>query len=199
MDTDRLYIVKRTLINPKDSAERTVNIALPATFANLAAAKKAAKFLLGKEGYEADSFSHYDVNDDSLEWKQGNNVIVYARGPSKEDFYVEIEIVSDDIGLQADKNGRVKAPLYHVLQTVIYHDKDRPERRPTSIVRGTHTRPQLAQKQALGLLLKDHSKEDFDEYEEYSDERESPFGVDVLVHAVKNGNQEIFVSIVSDH
>lgn len=114
-------------------------------------------------------------------------------------FYVEIEIISDYIGLQADNNDWVKTPLYHVLQTIIYHNKDRPERRPTSIVRGIHTRPQLAQKQALGLLLKDCSKEDFNKYEEYSDERESPFGVDVVVHAVKNRYQEIFVSIVSDH
>lgn len=198
MDTDRLYIIKRTLMNPKDSPERTVNIALPATFTNLAAAKKAAKLLLGKEGYEADAFSHYDVNEDSPEWKHGNNVIVFARGLSKEVFYIEIEMVPDYIGLQADKNDRVKAPLYHVLQTVIHHDKNQPERRPTSVVRGIHTRPQLAQKQALGLLLKDHSEEDFDKYEEYSDEKESPFGLDVLVHAVKNGKEEFFVSVVSD-
>lgn len=63
-------------MNSKDLAERTVNIALPATFANLAAAKKAAKLLLGKEGYGADFFSHYEVNDDSPQWKHGNNVIV---------------------------------------------------------------------------------------------------------------------------
>ncbi|KAF3047177.1 hypothetical protein E8E12_011559 [Didymella heteroderae] len=199
MDIDRLYVVKRTLlIDQKNTAERTMNIALPATFADLAAAKKMAQLLLGKEGYETDYFSQYDVNNNSPEWKHGDNVIVYARGPSKELFYVEVETIPDYIGLQADNKGRVKAPLYHVLQTVVSH-RDRSGSRPTSIVRGTHTRSQLAQKQALGLLLNDHSKADFDQYEEYSDDKESPFGADVVVHAIKDGDQEIFVSIIPDH
>lgn len=200
MAIDNLYVVKRTFIDPKTPNEPTVNIALPATFTDLEAAKNEARTLLSKEGYETDFFSKYDVNDDSAKWTHGDGTIVYAKGPSEELLQVEVDTVPDYIGLQADSRGRVKAPLYHVLQSVIDYNNDRSGFRRTSIVEGIHTRREIARRQAQSVLLDDSVKrEDFVEYNEYSDDVESPFGADVVIHAVKEGGQNVLVSVISDH
>lgn len=200
MAIDNLYVVKRTFLDPKNPTEYAVSIALPATFTDLAAAKNEARSLLSKEGYEADFFSKYDVNDGTTSWTHGDGVIVYAEGPSGELWYVEVQTVPDYIGLQADSKGRVKAPLYHVLQSVIDYNNDRSGSQRSSIIEGIHTRLELARKQALRVLLDDSvTKEDFVEYDEYSEDAESPFGADVVVHAVKEGGQNVLVSVISDH
>lgn len=199
MAIDNLYVVKKTFVDPKNPAETSFIITLPATFTDLAAAKKEARALLIKEGFETDFFSQYDVNGGSTEWKHGDGVIVYARGPSEELLYVEVNTVPDYIGLQSNSNGRVRAPLYHVLQTIVDYNNDRSGSQRTSIIEGTHTRLELARKQALRVLLDANvKKEDFVEYNEYLD-AESPFGEDVVVHAVKGGGQNVLVAVISDH
>lgn len=200
MSTDSLYIVKRTVSKPTTPTEPTVDIALPATFTNLQAAKNEARTLLAKEGYEKESFTTYDVNDGSKEWKHGDGVIVFAKGGAEEVIKVEIDTVPDTLGLQADSTGRVKAPLYHVLQTVIEYNNDRSGCERYSIVQGTHTNPELARKEALRVLLDDDvTEKDFAEYDEYVDDAERPYGDDVVVHAVKEGGQNVLVSVISDY
>jgi hypothetical protein len=104
------------------------------------------------------------------------------------------------IGLQSDDSGRVIVPLHHVLLVVIDYDKDRSGSQRYSVVEGTHTRRQLACKYALRVLLdKDVKKEDFVEYDEYKMDGEGSFGADVLVHAVKEGGQNMLVYVISDH
>lgn len=200
MTTDNLYVVKRTVFNPKSPTEPTIDIALPATFTDLKAAKIKARTVLAEEGYEKEYFSIYDLNDDSKEWKYGDGVIVYAEGLAKEVLKVEIDTVPDTLGLQADSTGCVKAPLYHVLQTIIEYNNDRSGSQRYSIIEGTHTNPNIARKEALKVLLDNNvTKEDFVVYEEYLGHTEGPYGENVLVHAVKEGGCNLLVSVISDH
>jgi hypothetical protein len=118
----------------------------------------------------------------------------------KHEVKVEIDTVPNLIGVQADDTGRVKAPLYHVLLVVIEYDKDRSGSQRYSVVEGTHTRRQLACEHALQVLLdEDIKKKDFVEYDEYKGDGKGLFGADVMVHAVKEGGQNILVSVISDH
>jgi hypothetical protein len=84
MATQDLYIVKQTIFDPKLRSEPTVNVTLPATFTDLQVAKKMARTLIAKDGYDTDFLPVYDVNDGSKEWKHGDAVFVYAEGPSGE-------------------------------------------------------------------------------------------------------------------
>jgi len=199
MTTESLYVVKRTFVDPKNPAEPTFNVALPATFTDLKAAKNEARATLIKEGYDPDFFSEYDVNDNSKEWKHGDGVVVYAQGPADELFKVEINTVPKSFEPQADSTGRVQTPLYHVLQTIIEYDSDRSGSQRYSIVEGTYTSSEIAQEEGLRVLLDGNvTKEDFVEYNEYLDGAEGPFGADVIIHAVKEGGQNVLVSVISN-
>ena len=113
---------------------------------------------------------------------------------------MEIDTVPDLIGLQADDTGRVKTPLHHVLLVVIEYDKDRSGSQRYSVVEGTHTQRHLALEHALRVLLdEDMEKKDFVEYDEYKGDGKGLFGADVMVHAVKEGGQNMLVSVISDH
>lgn len=200
MSNDNLYVVKRTIINPKSPTGPTFSVTLPAVFTDLQAAKEEAKSVLRNEGYDVEFFPVYEVkNVLQEEWKHADSVVVYARGPSDEQFKVEIDTVPNTLHLKGDNSGRVKERLYYVLQTIIEYNEDRSGTERYSIVMGSCVSRQQAQEQALRVLLSEDTKqEDFVEYDEYADGSEGPFGADVVVHAVKEGGQNILVSIVAD-
>jgi hypothetical protein len=194
-----LYVVKRTFLNTNNPGQLEVDVALPATFTNLNAAKSEARNILAWEGYETGFFPLYDVNDGTKAWKHGDGVMVYAEGPSGERLKVEIDTVPNALGRQGESTERVQTPLYHVLQTVIDYDVDRSGAQRFSFVQGSFTSVEQAREYALSVLLDaDMSKEDFVEYDEYSDSTEGLFGPDVVVHAVKEGGQNVLVSVVSE-
>ncbi|KAH7112504.1 hypothetical protein B0J11DRAFT_542524 [Dendryphion nanum] len=198
MTAENLYVVKRTIFNPNTPFEPSFDVALPATFTDLRAAKIEAENTLVKEGYEARFFSVYDVNDGSKEWKHGDGVIVYAKGPSQELLKVEIDTVPNLLRLGSGADGRIEPPLHHVLQTIIEYDNDRSGTQRYSIIEGTYTNPTVAREQALGALLGNGTKkEDFVQYDEFTD-GDAPFGSDVVVHAVKEGGQNVLVAVISD-
>jgi hypothetical protein len=83
------------------------------------------------------------------------------------------------------------------LLVVIEYDKDRSGSQRYSVVEGTYTRRQLACEHALRVLLDENVKRgDFVEYDEYNGDGEGSFGADVLVHAVKEGGQNMLVSVI---
>jgi hypothetical protein len=64
---------------------------------------------------------------------------------------------------------------------------------------GLHTRQELARHEALQVLLDENiRKEDFIEYDEYSEGAEGPFGIDTLVHAVWEDDVNVLVSVISN-
>ncbi|KAL5401171.1 hypothetical protein PMIN03_011743 [Paraphaeosphaeria minitans] len=197
-DESTLYIVKRTILDPRNPSGLTSTTTLPATFTSLPPAKAEAKALLPKQGYDTDFFAQYEVKSDSEEWKHGEGVIVYAEAPSGEVFKVGIDTVPNLAGLKADDGGRVMQPLYHVVQTLVEYDSDRSGTARYVIVEGTYAERGQAREQALNALLdEDVTKEDFVEYNEYDAGSEGPFGADVVVHAVKEGGENIMVSVTA--
>ncbi|KAF1965382.1 hypothetical protein BU23DRAFT_561119 [Bimuria novae-zelandiae CBS 107.79] len=199
-EQESLFVVKRTILDPKHPTGLSFNITLPATFTDLQAAKAEAKALLSKEGYDTDFFTPYKAKSDPSDWKYGDGVIVFAKAPSGEVFKVEIDTVQNSAGLQSDASGKVQQPLYHVLQTLIEYNDDRSGSERYTIVEGTYTDRRHASDQALRVLLDtDMKREDFVEYDEYTDGTEGPFGPDVIVHAVKEGGENVLVSVVADH
>lgn len=119
MANDNLYVVKRTFFNPRDPAEQSFHVTVPATCTDLNVAKKEAKMALTREGYEADFFSVYDVNNGRDGWKHGDGVVVYAEGQGGEVLTVAIDTIPNTHGLRAGRSGRVEQLPYHILQTVI--------------------------------------------------------------------------------
>jgi len=199
-EQDRLYVLKRTILDPKNPRELTFKIALPETFTDLKAAKAEAKVLLAKEGYDVDFFDTYETKVDPLNWKYGDGVQVFAKAPSGEEFKVEIDTVKNSEGLKSDDSGKVLQPLHHVLQTIVEYHDDQSGAKRESIVEGTYADRRKACDRALRVLLDpDLTKEDYAEYDEYVDGTEKPFGPDVFVHAVKETGENLLVSVIADH
>ena len=199
-EQDSLFVVKRTILDPKNPTGLSFNIALPATFTDLQAAKVESKALLSKEGYDTEFFTPYEVKSDPSDWKYGDGVIVFAKAPSGEMFKVEIDTVQNSAGLQSDASGKVQQPLYHVVQTLVEYNNDRSGSERRTVVEGTYADQGQARDQALRVLLDTYLKrEDFIEYDEYIDSTEGPFGPDVIVHAVKEGGENVLVSVIADH
>jgi hypothetical protein len=198
MAESNIYLVKRTYTDLKNPSEIAYRVAIPSTFTDLKAAKTAALATLIDEGYERGFFPVYEVNNrDAAQWTHGDGVMVYAEGPDHEIFTVEIETRPNDAHFEADDTGRVRRPLHHVLQTTVDYNDDRSGSKRESMVEGTHMMRSLAESQALRVLLDaDVRKEDFVEFDEYT-EGERPFGEDVIVHAVKDGGENILVSVVT--
>lgn len=200
MSTETLYVVKRTFVDPKAQVEPKFNVAFPATFTKLETAKTQAVRIPLEEGYEKGLFLTFEVNDGTRPWKHGDGVIVYAEGPSGELLKVEIEAIPNNMHLHSNAAGRVRTPLWHVVETIIDYNNDRSGLQRYTSVQGTHATREAAYKQALTVLLPEGevTKEDFVEYNEYDGSVEGIFGADVVVHAVQEGGQNLLISVVSD-
>ncbi|KAK7178652.1 hypothetical protein PSPO01_15306 [Paraphaeosphaeria sporulosa] len=197
-DDSTLYVVKRTVLDPRNPSGLTSTTTLPATLTSLPAAKAEAKALLPQEGYDTDFFKIYEVKSDPEKWKYGEGVMVYAEAPSGEVFKVGIDTVPNLAGLKAGDQGRVLQPLYHVVQTLVEYGDDRSGTERYAVVEGTYADKGEARERALKVLLDENvGKEDFVEYDEYDEDGERPFGGDVVVHAVKEGGENILVSNAS--
>jgi hypothetical protein len=118
MADSNLYVVTLTFFNLRN-LEQSLIVTVPATCTNLKAAKKEAKVVLAREGYDIRYFSVYNVDDGYNEWKYGDGVIVHAEGPGGEVFDVAIDNIPNTHGLRAGHSGRVKQLPYHILQTII--------------------------------------------------------------------------------
>lgn len=198
-DQDTLFVVKRTILDPRKPSGLTSTTTLPATLTDLHAAKAEAKDLLRKEGYDTEFFTRYEVKKDTEDWKHGEGVIVFAQAPSGEVFKVGLDTVPNLSGLQSDASGKVLQPLYHVVQTLVEYNSDRSGSEQYTIVEGTYADRGHAHAHALRVLLDaDVTNEDFVEYDEYVDGGEGPFGPDVVVHAVKEGGENVLVSVTAD-
>ncbi|KIW03921.1 uncharacterized protein PV09_04762 [Verruconis gallopava] len=200
-DNASLFVVKRTFYDEKPHGlEPEYKIALPATFVDLKAAKAFAKEVLKQEGYDVDLLPVYEVNNDPSNWKHGDGVIVYAKGPEGELLEVSIDTIANTSGLKAEEQtGRLPKPLFHVVQTIVDYNEDRSGAKRTCMVEATFDTEKAAIEYGLTVLLdEDTTKSDFVQYEEYKDGNQSGFGQDIIVHAIKEGGQNFFVSVLSE-
>ncbi|KAB5514884.1 hypothetical protein GE09DRAFT_980439 [Coniochaeta sp. 2T2.1] len=200
MDYENLYIVKRTTVDPNSPAEPAFNTAIPAVFTNLVPAKVEARATLFNEGYERDDFTIYDVNTGQETWCHGDGVIVYAEALSGQVFKVEVETITNTSRLEPDDDARIRRPLHHVLQTIVHYNEDRSGSIRDSIIEGTYVSRDAAEAHAFRVLLDNRTnKDDFIQYNEYPQVSDRPFGADILVHAVKEGGENILVSVISSY
>jgi hypothetical protein len=199
-DIGDLYVVKRTFTDTRNvGPEPTYKVAILASFTSLASAKAFARNALKEEGYDIELLPVYETNNDAATWKHGDGVLVHAEGLDGVVIEVSLDTTGNSLGLKSDSTGRVVTPLFHVLQTLIYYDEDRSGAKRASVVEGTfETRKKAANYARRVLLDADVSKSDFAEYDEYDDGTVSPFGDDVIVHAVKEGGQNILVAVVTE-
>ncbi|USP76228.1 hypothetical protein yc1106_03502 [Curvularia clavata] len=196
--TDNLFVVKKTTVNPNSPGEPMFSVTLHKTYESLPLAKQAAKVLLKEQGYDTEFFIGYHVKEESSEWKYGDGILVYGEASPGEIIKVEIDTVNNSERLVADSTGEIRPPIYHVLQTVVRYDKDRSGSERYSVVEGTYGDRDQARKKAREVLLDENvRKEDFAEYDEYNEDLEGAFGPDCVVHAVKEGGENILVSVVA--
>jgi hypothetical protein len=91
-DHQLLYHVKRTIIDfSQDPSGATQTTDILNTFTNLDAAKSVALASLFNQGYLKDDFTKYEENDRTRELKHRDGVMVFAKGPSRREFYIDLD------------------------------------------------------------------------------------------------------------
>ena len=199
---DLVYHLKCDIIDyysDPSSLTRTTNIY--GTYISLPLAKAAARSCLKTAGYEPSEFSIYAEKSDPENWRYGEDVLVYAKAPSRTEFRVHVEVTSDNpTDLNANEQGEVEGHLYYVLQTRIDYNTDRTGGNQESVVEGVHRGREEAEKAAYGALLDEAegvTKKSFAEFDRADDFGEGgwPYGDDVLVHAVGTSGENFKVEV----
>lgn len=197
---ENLYLIKLTAINlKKEPAGSAQDVSIKGTFTSLPAAKAFCKTLLTSLGYDKEFFPTYDVRSEYAgDWPHGDGVQVYASVPDSEIFKVELETEPNKFGLKAEgEDGRILRELWHVLQVTIHYNIDRSGAKRDSTVEGSYETVQQARQAALAALLdEDVTKENFAEYDEFKDQKDWPYGEDVVVHAVGQSGENYLVKVL---
>ena len=199
--SDVLHNVKSTMVDyHHDSAGARQKVQIAGTYTDLREAKEAAKSALYSLGYDRNFFEEYHVQDTDFSWPHSGNVLVYARAPTGEDFTVEIETVSNTLKQPwktADRGSRVNQVLFYVLQSRIDYELEHAGVERISSIYGIYYSAEDADRAARNALLEENlSKEDFAEYEEFTNQPDWAFGDDVMVHAVGKNGVRFLVTVV---
>jgi hypothetical protein len=175
------------------------------THATVESAKNSAATVIPKLGYEESDFDIYEERPKvGGEWKHGDGVVVYAKAPAGQEFFVGIDTKLNSGDLPAKEDGSLVLPqgvdhLHYVLQTVIEYRGD--DQAATTEIQGSYVKRTVALEGAKSCLLdSDITEGDFAEYDARDDlgERDDwPYGEDVLVHAVANSGENYLVSVKS--
>jgi len=202
-DLENLYHVKRTITDyaeDKSGATRTVDIL--GTYVSLEAAKKAARNGLKDEGYLPDDFDIYEEKSNAENWTHGDGVLVYARAPAGQEFFVRLDTKPNVSGYQGNAEGRVQDEPYYVLQTRIDYNNDRIGGLQSTEVEGTYGNQAKAIEAAKKTLLDENegvTKEWFAEYDEKpEDDGEWEYGDDVYVRAVGPNGENFTVAVKTE-
>jgi len=199
---DTLYTVKTTLTDyhhDKTGALQQVQIA--GTYTSLTEAKEAAKTALYKLGYSKEDLPIYDIKtaSNAETWTFGEGVLVHARAPTNEDFFVVIETTPNVFKIQSNgASSLVTEKLSYVLQTTIHYDVDASGAKRETTIEGIYTSRGHAIKAAKKVMLEDGvvEKKVYTEWDENSGQKDWSFGENVYVHAVAENGQNFEVEVV---
>jgi hypothetical protein len=200
-DEEYLYHIMREIIDyHKDKSGATRINDVLGTYVSLPAAKAAALRALQDSGYERDDFEIYEERPRSGEnWPHGDGVLVYAKAPAGQEFYIRIDTKLNLTKLKGNAEGRIEGTLYYVLQTKIDFNTNRVGGIQTTEVEGTYLSEQEAREAALQVLLDgdEITKDWYAKYEEIdeTDPGEWPYGEDCLVHAVSPHGENFLVFV----
>ncbi|KAL2133748.1 hypothetical protein VTI74DRAFT_1730 [Chaetomium olivicolor] len=173
------------------------------THTNLAAAKAFALMALVQLGYQPEDFAIYATKVDTPpeEWKHGDGVMVYAKAPRGQEFFVGLDTKPNTESLPAGPNDTLQLPqghdhLHYVLQNRTDYNQDKSGAFQTTEILGCYARRGDALAAAKSTLLGD--REEYAQYDERGDEEseeEWPFGDDVVVHAVAQTGENYTVAV----
>jgi hypothetical protein len=199
---EQLYHTLLTVIDYHTDPSGATRTVFPlGTHANLAAAKSFAAKALQGLNYEPQEFTEYIEHGNSQEWIHGDGVIVFAKAPAGQEFFVSIDTKPNTVALVAGPGGAVRLPkgrdhLHYVLQTIVDYNKDRSGAAQSTEVEGccvSRAESMTVAKALLADVRPDLVQYDERAFWELSDDW--PFGDDVFVHAVSHTGENYIVAI----
>lgn len=221
-DLENLYHVVLISSNIKhDPTPEIQHVRVCGTFTSLKAAKAVAHSCLFDLGYEREWFSKFDTHHAShadasaaangdTAWPYRDGVIVHAVAPDGDTFEVRIDTTLNSHGWREDEDDETKpgttpmpTPLYYVLQTTIFYEKDAGGLgRESNVVEACDTEQQ-ARMMAQRLLTPggkaDAQSGDWELYETLpASENDWEHGENVVVHAVGKGGENILMSVLKE-
>ncbi|PHH89451.1 hypothetical protein CDD83_6037 [Cordyceps sp. RAO-2017] len=173
------------------------------THVNLDAAKAFSIRALEKLNFVPDDFEQYAVRSlDKLpveRWIHGDGVLVFARAPAGQEFFVAITTTPNNELLPTGSDGEPVLPqgiksLHYVLQSTTDYNKDRTGSAQTTEIEGAY----LHRKDAFIAARKTLDEKQYVEFDTRDDENmadEWPFGEDVVIHAVSETGQNEVVTV----
>jgi hypothetical protein len=203
-DSEALYHILLTISNIKhDPTSEIQKVRVCGTYVYLDRAKAEAHRVLFEAGYEKEWFTAFDARrSDDPKWSHADGIIVYAVAPEGEIFTVSIVTTANVANWKCAEDGRIEKPLFHLLQTVIFYDKDvSGESRETNVLSSheTYEGARIAAQTAL-LSVEDGITSKGSQWAEYDSlplkERDWEFGENVVVHAVGQGGENVILSVV---
>ena len=136
--TDLLYHTTLTVHDKKGglSSGHSRSVYVLGTHSTLASAKAFAATSLHGLGYEPADFAEYAVKDGKTAWKHGDGVVVYAKAPAGQEFFVGIDTTPNAQEFAAGPNGTILLSAYpddndptqhlhYVVQTEVDYDQER--------------------------------------------------------------------------
>jgi hypothetical protein len=193
-----IYNIKRTVVHlPHDPNAHMYQIHLCETFTDSNAAIGAVYPALGHPRKSFSSLEFKQDCSDGQEWPYDATVFLRAEAESGEIFTVEIDTEPNNAQLTSDASGAVRGPLCHVLQQLIHYSEDRDGCDRETIIQGTFRTKQAARKRAESVLAQEGmGRKDYVEYNVYDEEEDSPYGSDIVAHAVTPNGDNLIVSVV---
>uniref|UniRef100_A0A8H7K7Y9 Uncharacterized protein n=1 Tax=Bionectria ochroleuca TaxID=29856 RepID=A0A8H7K7Y9_BIOOC len=169
------------------------------------AAKEFALGALGTLGYEEADFAVYQTRPPGVEeWEHGSGIIVYAKAPAGQEFFVRIDTKLSIEDLPASPDGSLLLPrgtdhLHFIIQTQINYSANRAV---SSEIQGAHLKRNDALEAAIWCLLEGSadSKIDCAQFEVNQDlepKEDWPIGEDVLIHAVTHTGENRLISLIT--
>jgi hypothetical protein len=174
------------------------------TYTSIKAAKAEAHQTLFDAGYEQEWFKVFEsCTQNTTDWKYGDGVVIYAEAPEGEIFTVSISTAKDTLGVKGNDLGKIDIPLYHILQTTIFYDKDTSGGMRETNIQGTFKTYDEARAAAVTLLVNEEdglTKESWAEYDELPvGEKEGEYGENVVVHVIGSNGENVLLSVVKEH
>ncbi|KAM5350318.1 hypothetical protein ACJ41O_006823 [Fusarium nematophilum] len=182
----------------EDPSGATRSVYVLGTHGTLEAAKAFATSALQGLKYEPNDFAEYAVRS-TEPWKHGDGVLVFARAPAGQVFFIGINTTPNNESLPASPDGAVVLPqgadlLHYVLQTTIDYNQDRTGSVQSMEIEGSY----VHRDDALAAARRCLDPEQFVEYDVRESEEMAgqwPFGEDVVVHAVAETGQNFVVAV----
>ncbi|KAH7065642.1 hypothetical protein B0J12DRAFT_43276 [Macrophomina phaseolina] len=207
---ESLFHVKHIFHYPTPGhANSILQPSIRATYMDLAKAKKYALRALLDEGYQPEQFLELHMRHDTQAeeptiWPYGDGVSVWAKIVDEGIVTVEIETTHNTLGrlLDHDGDGRVKEPLFFLIQTTIDYAKDWSVGSRQTAIEGVFRTRDEAAARALTVLLgneegeREIKKSDFASYEENAGQDDWPFDSNIMVHAIGENGLNILVAVV---